>query len=370
MLYRLSDQFRIDAAGRPVRPAPIAEASAHYGAGHLDDAASCCRLIITRDPRDFDALHLLGVICSDRGDHAAALDWLTRAAAVRPDVARLQYHIGNALMADARHIEAESRFRRAVALDAGLVGALNNLGSTLRSQDRDTEAIGLFHRALALRPGWAPALFNLGVSQARLGRFDDAVASFRAVLAAPGDSPAEKLAEVHDALAQALMALWQHEAALEVCRARCALTPGDARGEWHHALALLTLGRFAEGWELYERRWELPGFRDEDAARLAPPRVPRLAELDGKRVLLRAEQGRGDVIQFCRYAPLVAGRAAAVVVAVPADLVALMRTLPGVDAVSDDADAEPEHDIAAALLSLPLTFGTDAANIPATVPYL
>ncbi|HSU06027.1 MAG TPA: tetratricopeptide repeat-containing glycosyltransferase family protein [Acetobacteraceae bacterium] len=371
MLYRLSHRFSVDFAGRRVKPTGIAEASAHYRVGRRDQAADACRAILAQDPRHFEALHLLGVICTEQDQPDQALTWLTAAERENSDVARLQYHLGNALMALERHAEAEARFRLAVRLDPDLVDAHNNLGTTLRAQNREAEAEDCYCRVLARRPDYPPAHYNLGLIQAKRGDLEAAVSSFRSALAGPpGSAPADKLAEVHDPLAQTLMELLHCEDALQVCRARCALQPDDPRGEWHESLALLTLGRYAEGWPKYERRWELPGFRSEAEASSPLPRAPALHELVGKRVLLRAEQGRGDAIQFVRYASPVAKYAASVTLVVPADLLELMQTVPGVDAVIDDGASEPEHDIAAALMSLPLTFGTDIGTIPRDVPYL
>ncbi len=373
MLYRLSHRFSVDTTGRPLAlaGATMAEAGAAYRAGRLDVAERCCREVLAREPHHAEAPHLLGVICTDRGETGAALEWLHLAERENPDVARLQYHIGNALAAEARHAEAEARFRRALALTPGFVDACNNLGTALRAQGRDDEAEASFRHALALRSDYAPAHYNCGLALAKRGALEAAVASFRTALVIRSDPPpTDRLVEVHDALAQTLMELERYDEALEVCRARCALKPEDKRGEWHEALALLTLGHFAEGLPKYESRWALPGFRDDAEAALPPPTVPTLMSLVGQRVLLRAEQGRGDAIQFSRYAPLVAELAATVAVAVPADLVALMQSLPGVDAVIDDIGPEPPHDVSAAMLSLPLAFATELATIPCQTPYL
>ena len=372
-LYRLSHRFSVDATGRPLAPAAVlmARAGAEYRAGRPEVAERCCREVLAQESRHAEALHLLGVICTDRGETGAALDWLYRAEQETPNVGRLQYHIGNALAAEQHHAEAETRFRRALALDPGLVDACNNLGTALRAQGRADEAEASFRSALVLRPDHAPAHYNLGLALAKRGELDAAVASFRTALAIQsGPRPIDRLVEVHDALAQTLMELERYDDALGVCRARCVLKPEDKRGEWHEALALLTLGRFAEGLPKYESRWALPGFRDGAEAALPPPAVPPLVSLFGRRVLLRAEQGRGDAIQFSRYAPLVAELAATVAVAVPPDLVSLTQSLSGVDAVIDDTAAEPPHDVSVAMLSLPLVFATELASIPCTTPYL
>ena len=183
-------------------------------------------------------------------------------------------------MAQDHHADAEARFRWALTLDPNFVDAINNLGTTLRAQDRDTEAVAWYRRALVLRPGHPPAHYNLGLALSKRGELEAAAISYRAALAGPTDpATTDKLAGVHDALAQTLMELQRYDEALAVCRARCALKPNEARGEWRKSLALLTLGRFREGWSKYERRWELEGFRTDDEAKLPLPRPPAIAEL-------------------------------------------------------------------------------------------
>src|SRR5271163_4819653 len=218
MLYRLSHQFRVDATGRPLAPAgaTMAEAGAAYRAGQLDVAERCCRAVLAREPLNAEALHLLGVICTDRGETGAALEWLHRAERGIPNVARVQYHIGNVLAAEGRHAEAEPRFRRALALDSGFVDACNNLGTALRVQGRDDEAEASFRGALALRSDYAPAHYNLGLALAKQGELDAAVASFRMALSIQSEPrPIDRLVEVHDVLAQTLMELERYDEALE-----------------------------------------------------------------------------------------------------------------------------------------------------------
>ena len=95
-----------------------------------------------------------------------------------------------------------------------------------------------------------------------------------------------------------------------------------------------------------------------------------LAEVAGRRVLLTPEQGHGDMIQFARYAPLLAAHGARVIVQTYAELTALMRTLDGVERVVALGETEPPADIVTPLLSLPLVFGTRLDTVPAQVPYL
>jgi len=135
---------------------------------------------------------------------------------------------------------------------------------------------------------------------------------------------------------------------------------------WYESLLHLRLGDFEAGWRGYEHRWQIAEFD-------TPPPGARLPDIDalaGKRLLLVREQGRGDIIQFARYAPLLAERGATVYMSVYDDLRSLISTLPGLAGVVGEDEFEPSHDIVTPLLSLPLAFGTTIATIPAKVPYL
>jgi len=138
---------------------------------------------------------------------------------------------------------------------------------------------------------------------------------------------------------------------------------------WNEALLRLTLGQFEIGWRKYESRWQ----KSEFAGLIQPFRQPRWTgaeDVAGKTVLLHAEQGLGDVIQFCRYAPLLAQRGAKVIVAAHRPLKPFLQTLRGVAQVICNGDPLPPFDFYSPLMSLPWAFGTRLETVPAEVPYL
>ena len=356
----------MDANGRALPFAWMEQAARHYRAGEREAAVRCCHAALEEQSRDFDALHLLGVLETDAGRPVDAIDWLGRAIAVRPDVAQAHYHLGNALLAAERAADAVASFADALALQPDHVDALNNQGNALRKLGRFEEAIACYRAALTLRPDFVVAHYNLGRTLAAQQRPEEAVASLRAALA--GDIPAgdaHRLADIYGELGRALLALDHVEAALETCHALRARLPDDPSAGWNESLALLQLGRYREAWPKYEQRFAVP---THDPPR-AGHHVLDLDAVAGKRVLLAAEQGRGDLIQFARYAPLLAKRGAEVVVEAYPDLIALLRTLDGVaDVVEPETDTP--RDLLTSLLSLPMAFRTEVDSIPAAVPYL
>ena len=340
-------------------------AARYYHAGDYDATERCCRELIAQNPHHFDALHLLGVVHLDRGQPTDAIEHLSRAVSERENDARANYHLGTALLNDRQFAGAEAALRKSLLVHPDDVGALNNLGNALIDQGRHAEALACFASVLRQQPQHLPARYNAARSSAALDRLDEAIAGFQAVLAdAPADTDPDRLADIYCGLGQALAEAGRFGEAIAVCRTLAAIKPGVAA--WNESLILLLRGEFAEGWRKYESRWDMP---DHDRLR-KDARVPTLAETAGKRVLLVPEQGHGDLIQFSRYAPLLAAQGARVSVQTYVELHALMRTLEGVDAVVNPDDAEPESDIIAPLLSLPFVFGTELTSVPGDVPYL
>jgi tetratricopeptide (TPR) repeat protein len=343
----------------------IAAAARAYYARDYGEAERVCLALIERDPRHFDALHLLGVVCLDRAQLADAVGYLTRAARERADDARVSYHLGTALLRLKLYDQAETSLRRTLALQPKDVGALNNLGNALGQSGRHKDAVACYRQVLETDPRHVPARFNLGRSLFALDRLDESVAAFRQALAdAPSDIDKDRLADIHGSYGQALLALGRYDEALAACDAIAACQPQVAA--WNESLVLLLLGRYQEGWRKYGGRWGIAG---HDPPR-PDARVPDLAEVAGKRVLLTPEQGHGDLIQFARYAPLLAAQGARVTVQTYVELKVLMQTLDGVERVIAPGEREPPADIVTPLLSLPVMFDTRLDSVPARVPYL
>jgi len=155
-----------------------------------------------------------------------------------------------------------------------------------------------------------------------------------------------------------------------VMSARRALVkrPDFAQAKFVEGVAKLTLGDFS-GWRGYEARWGV-GFLASHRRSLAAPLWLGDQSLDGKTILLHAEQGFGDTLQFVRYAPLFAGRGANVILEVQPELARLLSPLPGVAAVIARGKPLPRFDCHCPLMSLPLAFATELATIPAIIPYI
>jgi tetratricopeptide (TPR) repeat protein len=245
-----------------------------------------------------------------------------------------------------------------------VAAVLNNSGLALHSQSLHLEGLEKFQAALALEPNNPVILNNLGVCFFSLDLFQEAIQSYKlATTFAP------RYVEAHNNLGNGLVRLFQHEEALKSYDQALALDPGYVEAYWNKALALLQLGRFSEGWVLHESRWAKPSF--QPIVRHFPqPIWDGSFSIAGKTLLLHAEQGLGDTLQFVRYVAKVQALGARVVLEVQAPLVPSLDGQLAVDALVMQGDPLPSFDCHCPLMSLPLAFHTTLSSIPIAIPYL
>jgi tetratricopeptide (TPR) repeat protein len=410
----------------------LAEASALHQAGRLAEAEKTYQQILAAEPDHFDSLHLLGIISHQRGDHAQALRHIDLALKVIPDNALALNNRGIALKELKRFEEALASYDRALALQpdyaAALLGRANTLtalqrldealagydralavrrdftdahvgrGNALYALQRFEEALADYDRAVALRPDHAEAYSSRGATLHELKRFEEALASYDRALALLPD-----YAEARYNRGNALHALNRFEEALADYDRALALRPdyaealvnrgitlhqlkriADALASYDRALALrpdyvaahynegmsrMLIGDIHRGWQKLE--WGWVAARQRYIKRDFPqPQWRGSNEIAGKTVLLHAEQGFGDMIQFCRYIPRVAELGARVIFEVYAPLRELMGTLPGVAQFISTGEPLPDFDMHCPMMSLALALGAGPAAMPAQTPYL
>jgi tetratricopeptide (TPR) repeat protein len=346
-------------------PAPtIGRARRLHDDGELGEAERLYRAVLQREPANFDALHLLGMLNYQRGRSASALALIRAALQVDPRRADAHSDLGLVLYASGSFAEALASYDAAHALAPDEPDTLNGRGVVLSQLGRLTEAIASFDRALALDPAHLDTLGNRGNVLLKLNRPQDAIASYGAGL---------KIAPNHARLltnqAVALRRLDRpHEALLGLSRA-LVNAPNFAEARFVESLVKLTLGDFRTGWNGYESRWATGAFASHRRDFTVPLWLGN-RPLAGKTILLHAEQGYGDTIQFVRYAPCVARLGAKVVLEVQPELARLLSPMWGIDAVIPHGRPLPPFDLHCPLMSLPLALGTQLPTIPAAVPYL
>ncbi len=376
----------------------IQEAFALHRQGRLREAEKLYARALKAAPDNFDALHLLGSLKAQAGQMGEALRLLNAAVKVNPRAPEALVNLANVLHALKRDADALDCLDKALAINPADLHALQNRASALLSLKRPQEALVCLDTVVTREPRNGPALVNRGIAKAELGRHADALGDFDAALKlAPGDArvlynrgnallqlgrPAEAIADFDRALAtlpghsptwnnrgRALEMLNRHDEAVNSFGRAIEQNKDYADAHFNLALTLLTLGNLQQGFAEYEWRWKRTGVTDRRRNYRGPLWLGEYP-LARKTILLHAEQGLGDTIQFARYAPLLARAGARVVLEVQPELKALLGRLPGVASCHARGETLPAYDVHCPLGSLPRAFKTTPANIPAEIPYL
>jgi len=376
----------------------LREAVALHRQGRLRDAERLYARVLKVMPDNFDALHLSGLVKAQSGRMGEAYRLMATALGINAQAADAWVNFANVLHALGRDAEALEALERALQLRPGDPEILRLRGDTLIALGRAREAIEAFDRVLAAQPRNGEALNGRGAARAALGKAREALADFDAALALAPDHPGAlynrgrallELDRPHEALAsferalrvtpanaqawnnrgRALQALNRHAEAVASFDEAVARDRRYADAYSNRALSRLALGDYARGFADYEWRWKRSGMSDPRGKYRAPLWLGEYP-LARRRVLLVAEQGLGDTLQFSRYAPLLARMGATVIMEVHAELKTLLEPLAGVAAVIARGEPLPAYDVFCPLGSLPLAFKTEATTIPADIPYL
>jgi tetratricopeptide (TPR) repeat protein len=338
------------------------QAVSSFQQGHLDKAERLCAGILEYRDDDFGALQLLGLLNLRRRRPSEALGFLSKALKVNSCSADAMSNLGLALHASGRFEEAVASHRNALALAPGHPEILYNLGNACLELGRIDEALASYDEVLAKNPAHVGALVNRSNAFLRLNRPLDAIAGFDRALASMPGHP-----QILTNRGHALRRLNRLVEALADFDAALVKAPDFPEAHFEAGMTRLTLGDFG-GWKQYEWRWKTGTF----AGRRRQFRAPLWlgdAPVRGRSILLHAEQGLGDTIQFIRYAPLLASRGAKVICEVQPELRSLLSQFDGIEVIAE-GEPLPRFDLHCPLLSLPLAFGTTAETIPSPVPYL
>ena len=311
---------------------------------------------------DPDALVSLGNSLLQAGKPAEACAAYDRALALQPIAPRTHNNLGVALAEQRLLDRALEHYNEALRLDPLYAEAAYNLGNVLRQLRRHAEAVVSYDRALALAPHWPQALLNRGLAFASMGRPALAAASYRAALAVNPDYP-----EAHNNLGLALQLQGETQDAMRHFDRAIELAPEFANAHCNRAQLCLLLGQLESGWGEYEWRWRLAGV--SLPALSVPPWDG--SSVAGRTLLLRAEQGFGDTLQFVRFAAQLRAAGARPIVECQPPLASLLSRVSGVEGTIRRGEPAPASDFQIPLASLPGMLQILAIDsIPAQVPYL
>jgi tetratricopeptide (TPR) repeat protein len=301
-------------------------------------------------------------VLSQLNQWEAALVSFDRALSIDPGYAVAWSNRGNVLKDLRRWSDALASYDRAIARNPQLAEAHSNRGAVLKELNRLDEALASYDAALAQCPTLAEAHSNRGIVLAALGHFDAALASYDRAL-----SLRPSYAQAHSNRGMLLHELGHLATALASYDCALAFEPNLPQARYNRSMTQLAMGDFTNGWVEHEWRWLTP---DSERGRFEQAPWLGAETIAGKVVLLHAEQGLGDALQFCRYAKRVADLGATVILESPSGLARLMASLEGLTQVVARGAPLPRFDYHCPLMSLPLAFHTTLATIPAEVPYL
>jgi len=286
------------------------------------EAVEILKEAVRQQPGNLTSLTLLSLGLCRVGLFEIALTLLREAVRLDPKCADAHHYLGYALLHLGRLDEADRHLAEAIALVPTAAGYISTLGLLRERQHRLDEATALFQKAVEMNPNSAEPWMNLGSIQAGVwGNYETALHCFE----------------------QALR-----------------LKPHVADARYHRGMVRLTLGNFKDGWPDYESR---PSVLQKSPERYRQPRWQG-ESLAGQTILLHAEQGLGDTLQFIRYAAVVKDRGGHVICEVQKPLMRLLARTPGIDALIAEGAELPAHDFQIPLLSLPLILGIQPANTP------
>jgi tetratricopeptide (TPR) repeat protein len=332
-----------------------------HGAGRLQEAEQVYRQVLGAEPRHADSLHMLGVIASQCGQPEAALACIDQAIAIKPSAAAYHVNRAGALLALRQFDAALAACQEALRFKRNLPEAYQLMGHALSDLGRPEEAATAYREALRLKPDLRDGHNDLALALREASQLEQAAEAMNvAVRQAPGDL------QLAGNLAGILKDLGRLDAADALYRDILRRQPDNATAHFDLALTLLTAGRFAEGW----REWEWR-FKAEPTLQRAFAQPHWQGEpLDGRTLLIYAEQGMGDMMQFCRFVPM-AARGGRVVLEMHAPLVRLLAQVPGAGEVVALGGTLPPFDLQCSMLSLPHILGmASEQDMPREMPYL
>jgi tetratricopeptide (TPR) repeat protein len=331
---------------------------------HFDEALAAYDNALALAPGLAEACNGRGNVLCELKRHDQALAAYDQALSLKPALADAWNGRGNALLKCRRYDEALSAYDKALALRPEFADAWNGCGCVFTELHRFAQAFAAYDKALALKPDLPEAWHGRGNVLLELKRYDEALAAYDQALSLKPD-----LADSWVGRGNVFTQLNRDADALSCYDRAIALKPDLPAAYFNKSLVKLSLGQYQEGWKLYEWRWQ---------SRLAqvPPRTFSQplwlgdCDLDGKTILVHAEQGLGDTIQFFRYLRLLRPGDYRVILEAPHQLIGLLRNqADGIEIIAE-GDPLPHFDLHCPLMSLPLAFGTTLETIPAAIPYL
>lgn len=344
-------------------PELLKQAIAHHQAGRLTQAEHLYRQILQQHPQNVDALSLLGVIACQQEKLEQGIALYRQALAIRPEHRQARDNLNLALCKQGKRLVDEAITNLNLMANFGANPASTHLmlGSIYQEQGALEQALNHYQQALAADPTNSNILNRIGVVLQNQHKPHLAVHFHQRALASQPHN-----IDALVSLGKALLDQGDVTRALQCVEQALAIHPDHSVARYNRALMLLIQGQFQQGFPEYEWRLQTADFPP------CPFRQPKWdgTDLKGKTLLLHAEQGLGDTLQFIRYAAIATQKGGRVLLTCQKPLMRLLSTIPGIDQITQMGLPLPHFDVYVPLLSLPGILGTTIDTVPATVPYL
>lgn len=315
--------------------------------------------------RRFAALYQQGMYLYSQKNLAEALEYFNQALAINPNDESALINCGNVLYELEQFEFALAHHDFVLTKNPTSLAALNSRAVLLYCLQRYEDALTTCNQALALAPNLAEALLNRGSVFNALGQHQKALQDYQTILDLNLQSTLAycNLANLH-------LDMQNYEAAQECYMQALMLEPNNPSVHWNFSIFCLLMGAYEQGWQLYESGRHASHLPRGKRKQCPQPAWLGEESIAGKRILLYAEQGLGDTLQFCRYAKLIAQLGATVILEVPKELCTIMQSLSAeIEVIVADTDFT-NFDYHCSLMSLPFALKTTLATIPDQSPYL
>ncbi|MCF7885362.1 MAG: tetratricopeptide repeat protein [Candidatus Marinimicrobia bacterium] len=303
----------------------------------------------------------IGLILDQNNQYNAAIENFKKAIKLKNDYFNAYYNLANTLHKIGKPGLALNSYKIASELNPNVPDVYLNIAIILENRNNFKKAINILKYLIESFPDYMEAYNRLGLTYKKAGFLDKSEAIFR-----KGITKNKDFVRFYGNLANVLQSKGDFKSALNYYNKAIELEPNYYEAIFSRSLLYLLLGKFKKGWKEYEYRWKLQGQHKRNFE------VPqwRGETIKDKKLLLWAEQGLGDSIQFIRYAPLVKKRVGKLIIECQSSLIKLFKSISGIDTIIDKDDPNSDFDYHLPMLSLPRVFKTNEETIPNTVPYL
>jgi len=331
--------------------------------GMLDEAVDAYKKTISLKPDYAETYSNMGVALKNQGKFDEAIDAYKKSISLKPNYAEAYDNMGVALKNQGKFDEAIDAYKKSISLKPLHAKAYNNLGVALQAQGKLEVSLEAFKKSISLKPNYAEAYNNMGITLKDQGKSKEAIEAHKKSISLKPD-----FAEAYNNMGGGLKDQGKLEEALNAYNKAFSIKPDYADAYYNSSFIYNLKGNLQEGLKLYEWRLKRKCFPTKPARKNLIWDGKK--SVSGKDFLVYEEQGLGDIIQFCRYLPLLKQKGAEVTFKVNQKMHALLRTIANDIVLVDSCLDDNKVDFEVPLMSLPFLFNTNLDTIPSGIPYL